>query len=118
MAISKPKLFVDVRLKPTDFPVARGQLIAVSGNSGASRAPHLHLEFHDTKTWSYLDPLQYLKEYVVDKTRPIAHAFMAYPIEGKGVFADRSKSSLMVLHLLRCRVYLQLGERSDWYMGE
>ena len=33
-----------------------------------------------------IDPLQYLKEYVVDKTRPIAHAFMAYPIEGKGVF--------------------------------
>lgn len=58
-----------------------------------------------------------MKEYVVDKTRPIAHAFMAYPIEGKGVFADRSKSSLMVLHLLRCRVYLQLGERSDLVYG-
>lgn len=103
--------FVDVRLKPTDFPVARGQLIAVSGNSGASRAPHLHLEFHDTKTWSYLDPLQYLKEYVVDKTRPIAHAFMAYPIEGKGVFCGSvQKQSYGFASSSLSRVFTAWGE--------
>ena len=78
--------FADVRLRPTDFPVARGQLIAVSGNTGASKAPHLHLEFHDTRTWSFLDPLDYLKDFVTDTTQPIAHAFMAYPVEGEGVF--------------------------------
>lgn len=78
--------FADVRLRPTDFHVARGQLIAVSGNTGASRAPHLHLEFHDTRTWSYLDPLQYLKDFVIDTTKPIAHSFMAYPFNGEGVF--------------------------------
>lgn len=78
--------FADVRLKPTDFPVSKGQLIAVSGNTGASRAPHLHLEFHDTRTWSYLDPLQYLKDFVKDTTKPIAHSFMAYPVDGEGVF--------------------------------
>lgn len=82
--------FADVRLKPTDFPVSKGQLIAVSGNSGASRAPHLHLEFHDTRTWSYLDPLQYLKEFVTDTTKPIAHSFMAYPVAGEGVFCGSS----------------------------
>lgn len=82
--------FADVRLKPTDFPVSKGQLIAVSGNSGASRAPHLHLEFHDTRTWSYLDPLQYLKEFVTDTTKPIAHSFMAYPVSGEGVFCGSS----------------------------
>lgn len=78
--------FADVKFKPTDFPVSKGQLIAVSGNTGASRAPHLHLEFHDTKTWSYLEPLQYLKDFVKDTTQPIAHSFMAYPVEGEGVF--------------------------------
>lgn len=83
--------FADVRLKPTDFPVSKGQLIAVSGNSGASRAPHLHLEFHDTRTWSYLDPLQYLKEFVTDTTKPIAHSFMAYPVAGEGVFCGSSR---------------------------
>lgn len=86
--------FADVKLRPTDYPVARGQLVAVSGNSGASRAPHLHLEFHDTRTWSYLDPLIYLKNFVTDTTKPIAHSFMAYPVDGEGVFcgSDRKQS--------------------------
>lgn len=83
--------YADVRLRPTDYPVAIGQLIAVSGNSGASLAPHLHLEFHDTKTWSFLDPLQYLKDFVADTTQPIAHAFMAYPIEGEGIFCGSQR---------------------------
>ena len=82
--------FADMHLRPTDCPVAVGDLVAVSGNTGASRAPHLHLEFHDTRTWSMLDPLKYLKTYVTDTTKPIAHSFMAYPKEGKGVFCGSS----------------------------
>lgn len=83
--------YADVHLRPTDFPVARGQFIAVSGNSGASRAPHLHLEMHDTRTWSFIDPLDYLKNYITDTTPPIAHAFMAYPVEGEGVFCGSER---------------------------
>lgn len=86
--------FADMRLRPTDCPVAAGDLVAVSGNTGASRAPHLHLEFHDTRTWAMLDPLQYLKAYVADPTQPIAHSFMAYPQAGRGVFCgSQSKQS-------------------------
>lgn len=76
----------DVRLKPLDCPVSRGQLIAVSGNTGASQAPHLHLEIHDTRTWDMLDPLDFLGSYVKDGLPPMAHSFMAYPIEGEGSF--------------------------------
>lgn len=80
----------DVRLKPTDFPVSQGQFIAVSGNTGASTAPHLHLELHDTQTGDMLDPLDVLRQYVKDTTPPIAHSFMAYPLEGEGVFMGAS----------------------------
>lgn len=83
--------FADVKLRPTDYPVARGQLIALSGNTGASKAPHLHLEFHETKTWSMLDPLDYLKDFVTDTTKPIAHSFMAYPQKGEGVFCGSGR---------------------------
>lgn len=83
--------FADVHLRPTDYPVARGELIAVSGNTGASKAPHLHLEFHDTRTWNFLDPLEYLKEFVTDTTKPIAHSFMAYPVDGEGVFCGSQR---------------------------
>lgn len=37
---------VDITLKPGQFPVARGQLIALSGQTGIG-APHLHYELRD-----------------------------------------------------------------------
>ncbi len=83
--------YADVRLQPTEYPVSRGQFIAISGNTGASKAPHLHLEFHDTKTWAFLDPLKYLKNFVTDTTSPIAHSFMVYPVSGEGVFCGSSR---------------------------
>lgn len=76
----------DVRLTPMDCPVAQGQLIAISGNTGASTAPHLHMEIHDTRTWNMLDPLDFLSQYVEDGLPPMAHGFMAYPQAGEGVF--------------------------------
>ncbi len=85
------KGLVDMRLRPTDFPVAQGQLIAVSGNTGASKAPHLHLEFHDTRTWSFLDPLEFLGQYLEDYTEPMIHAFKAFPVEGEGIFCGSSR---------------------------
>lgn len=72
--------------RPTDLPVAKGQLIAVSGNSGASQAPHLHLEIHDSKTWNMYDPLDFLGHIVKDGLPPMAHGFMAYPMQGEGSF--------------------------------
>ena len=81
----------DIWLKPWQMPVSEGQLIAVSGDTGSSVAPHLHLEIRDTKTWAMLDPLDYLKDFLQDTTPPQAHAFMVYPQEGAGVFNGSAK---------------------------
>ena len=76
----------DVRLRPDELPVARGQLIALSGNTGASQAPHLHLEIRETRSGNMLDPLEFLGDYVNDNIPPVAHAFMAHPQPGEGMF--------------------------------
>jgi murein DD-endopeptidase MepM/ murein hydrolase activator NlpD len=47
----------DFSLPPGEFPVAKGQFIARSGNTGASGGPHLHFEIRDSRTGFNLNPL-------------------------------------------------------------
>ncbi len=72
----------DARLTPLDVPVSQGQFIALSGNTGASTAPHLHLEIHDTRTWNMLDPYQFLNDFIQDTVPPQIHDIMAIPQGG------------------------------------
>ena len=76
----------DAQLSPLDCPVSQGQLIALSGNTGHSTGPHLHLEIHDTETWNMLDPLDFIGDLVNDTVPPQAHSLMACPQQGEGVF--------------------------------
>ena len=78
--------FADIVLRPNEFPVSEGQLIGMSGNTGSSQAPHLHLEIHNTRNWAMIDPLIYFHGFMKDTQAPEANAFMAYPVEGEGVF--------------------------------
>ena len=47
----------DITFSPNQFPVTKGQLIALSGNTGGSAGPHLHFEIRDTKTEECINPL-------------------------------------------------------------
>ncbi|MCD8193123.1 MAG: M23 family metallopeptidase [Tannerellaceae bacterium] len=71
---------------PADrFPVQKGQVVALSGNTGSSAGPHLHFEVRDTDREELLDPLEWYKDQIKDTRPPRIQGLMIYPVEGKGM---------------------------------
>lgn len=93
----------DVRFSPLECPVSQGQFIALSGNTGNSSAPHLHLEIHDTRTWHMLDPYPFLNDDISDTIPPQAHNLMACPQQGQGIFngGDHKQTFAFTSHNLQ-----------------
>lgn len=73
---------IDLQLKKDQFKYAKGDIIALSGNSGSSGGPHVHFEIRDEKTQEPLNPLLFgidVKDYI----RPVIRSIRVYPIGKK-----------------------------------
>lgn len=73
---------IDMELKPGEMPVKRGEIIALSGNSGSSGGPHLHLDIRETESENPIDPMPYLKNRIVDKVAPEVRSITLFPRQG------------------------------------
>ena len=82
---------VDITPAPDEYPVHTGQVIALSGNTGYSFGPHLHLDLIEEKTGDYVDPLPFFKKNIRDHTAPRAQGIMLFPQRGEGVVNGSQK---------------------------
>lgn len=89
---------VDITPSPDEYPVKAGEVIAMSGNTGYSFGPHLHLDMLESATGEYVDPLPFFRTRVNDHTAPQATGLMLFPMPGEGVVQGKQTRQAFPAH--------------------
>ncbi|HOD10203.1 MAG TPA: M23 family metallopeptidase [Flavobacterium sp.] len=87
---------LDINLNPTDLIVKKGEIIAISGNTGGSDGPHLHFEIRDTQSEKIINPLFFGFNAKIEDTKPPQiTSIIAYPIDENSI-VNQSKRPIAV----------------------
>ncbi|MCQ2229574.1 MAG: M23 family metallopeptidase [Bacteroidales bacterium] len=86
----------DLMLKEGQLPVKKGQVVALSGNTGGSGGPHLHFEVRDTKTEETLNPLEFLIP-ITDTQAPVAYGIKVFGMTDSAQVAGRCQDRYYAL---------------------
>jgi len=98
---------IEVYLKPGELIVKKGQLIALSGNTGASEGPHLHFEFRDNITENIINPMLFgFDKFLKDTKKPIIFNVYVYPLNDISTVNESKRPLLLNLLLQKDGTYL------------
>jgi hypothetical protein len=85
---------IDVYLPDSTLMVKKGDVIALSGNSGSSGGPHLHFEIRNTKTEHALNPLLFGFD-IKDDLKPTIKSLAVYPLDNSSVVNNKNEKLLI-----------------------
>jgi len=90
----KESFVMDVQVPQGLLKVKKGDVIAFSGNSGASGGPHVHFEVRESNSQEVINPLEFGFD-VPDKTPPKITAVKIYPFDDLALVNNTGKALML-----------------------
>ena len=98
----------------SEITVTKGELIALSGNSGSSGGPHLHFEIRRTADSHPLNPLKYDFD-IKDNIPPRIRGVRFHPLSDTTLINGENEAQSFVIHGSQGKYRLKSGLEIDVY---